>query len=316
MIYYVYLEPEIVRDAVQAGSLGISVLQNILTGFTQNCLVIDYEDWSVHGRLGEEVRQLADVNDRKRLQAILKKLHHNFVFELQPDYTGAKDLFTCALEQLPTLEADLMLVIAARGPIATDIEVTTLHDYAATDFEQQRQRSVKGRSFAAGALDRYDFMDAVFNKALRFSHRIDIYDKIFGSQFGSNFEYTAEHFLRWLRGKLTHPAECKIVFHCEMPPGQMPQHIKKRLSEFRNAAGLHDVDIEIQYYADPGQSMPHNRYLVTSHFSLDLGRGMDFLNMLTHKNRDVTISILNGEELNSLLASYARYRTGASVSVT
>ena len=65
--------------------------------------------------------------------------------------------------------------------------------------------------------------------------------------------------------------------------------------------------MEIQFYqlTDNSQVLPHDRYLITDQVAIDFGRGLDFLDKNTRKNRDLTIGYTSFKEVDNLLKSYA-----------
>jgi len=64
------------------------------------------------------------------------------------------------------------------------------------------------------------------------------------------------------------------------------------------------MPITIQYYktAD-GEDLPHQRYLITHQIAIDLGRGMDFLDPATQRNRDGKFGFATPGELVPALRS-------------
>jgi hypothetical protein len=53
------------------------------------------------------------------------------------------------------------------------------------------------------------------------------------------------------------------------------------------------------------KALPHDRFIVTDQVAIGLPRGMDFLNRVTKKNRDLTLDYKSGNEVKKLVASYA-----------
>lgn len=166
--------------------------------------------------------------------------------------------------------------------------------------------AINGKTFVSGDLDEKDFLDWCFGKMLRYPTRIEICDKLFGSRFGDNFEYTVKTFLRWLEQIIVDPKNCKFIFHCGKPEGHTDHHIKTQLVSFKTGR-LENLPIEIQFYQLPDNSpvLPHDRYLITDQIVIDIGRGLDFLDRNTKKNRDLTIGYKSFKEVDDLLKSYA-----------
>ena len=50
--------------------------------------------------------------------------------------------------------------------------------------------------------------------------------------------------------------------------------------------------------------MPHQRFILTDQFAIEIDRGLDFLDRSTHKNRDVLVNTKSHSETSKLLAAY------------
>jgi hypothetical protein len=97
-----------------------------------------------------------------------------------------------------------------------------------------------------------------------------------------------------------------LAFHCGKPKGLTDDHIKTQLSSFR-CGRLCRLPIEIHFYQlpNPDKALPHERFILTDQMALEIGRGMDFLDCNTRKNRDVSIGYKSMAEVDDLLRSYA-----------
>jgi hypothetical protein len=193
------------------------------------------------------------------------------------------------------------------------IEIATLANYQHTSFESERARlATEGRTSAEGALGQNDFLDQHFRKALRYATRIEICDKIFGSKFADNYIHTTKTMMQWLAGILADPRVCRLVFHCARPDGNRDHHLLTQLRNFKRAH-LANTVIEVQFYelSAPENVLPHERFILTDQIALEIGRGMDFLNAATGRNRDVSIGYKSMKEVHDLLKSYSASRRPA-----
>lgn len=322
MVFYVFFEPRVIADAADAGTLGLPLLISILQNLQQNCLILDFQDAYAAEGVRREVERLEESVQReelspdavKRLKAALAHLKksNRFICEVEPDWMGAKDHLAIIAEQCEDLGLDV-LVLAEDQELDAGVESTSLSAYYTSNFESTRADAASGKSYAPGALSETDFMDAVLGNALRYARRIDIYDKLVGSHFGDNFEYTIKQFIHWLGSRILKPEDCKLVFHFEEPAGLTGNHIHTQLKVFQSAAGLGALTIEVQHY-DP-RTMPHNRYIVTESFAIDVDRGMDFIDRLTRENRDVKVSILDLSNTSTFLRQYEGSRKGSPATI-
>lgn len=311
MLFYVYLDPNIFSGDIVENDYAMQVLTSILRGFTQNCCIAEFEDYRIQESINEQVNSLPDTFERKIIKSLLTKLskRNRFIYCLVPDHSGGKKDILCVIEQAVNCFLDLLLLKALKDDIEypKEIEIATLTTYQRTVFENDRSSlSNNGRTFVNGELDEKNFLDWCFGKMLCYPSRIEICDRLFGSRFGDNFVYTVKTFFRWLEPIIAEPESCKIVFHCEKPDGHTDHHIKTQLVSFKRGR-LANLPMEIQFYQlpDSNKSLPHDRYIITDQIVIDFGRGLDFLDRNTKKNRDLTIGYKDFREVDNLLKSYA-----------
>jgi hypothetical protein len=308
MIFYVYFEPEIIGVARQNGTYALQALIAILRGFLQNCFILEFEDLRNDAAIKEELANLPDDFDRaalKKIVGVMKK-RHLFISCLEPDYTGEKSDLTCIIEQRTDALLDLLL-LTERGdvPMSDGVEVATLADYQNTDFEAERSRlASEGRTFHDGQLRGGDFLESTFKKAFRFAARLEICDRLFGREYGPNFEYSTREFLGWLETIIYEPVALeRVIFHCGVPAdayGLDESDIVRDLSATKRGR-LANISIEVRFYAQ-NSSLPHERFILTDQVAFEIGRGMDFLNRATGMNRDVMVNYKSFKELTALLA--------------
>lgn len=311
MIFYTYMDPDVLSVKNIENDFAMQALIGILRGFAQNCFIAEFEDYRLQDAIKEQVNSLPDTFDRKIIKSLLSALskRNRFIYCLIPDYSGNKDDITCVVEQAAKRFLDLLLFSEANKDTETPegIEKATLSTFQATNFEKARTNlAVNGRTFVSGEFDEKDFLDWCFGKMLRYPTRIEICDKLFGSHFGDNFEYTVKTFLRWLEQIILDPQSCKFIFHCAKPDGHTDHHIKTQLLSFKTGR-LKNMPMDIQFYQlpDASQVLPHDRYIITDQVVIDFGRGLDFLDKETRQNRDLTIGYKSVKEVDNLLKSYA-----------
>ncbi|RZB36910.1 MAG: hypothetical protein SRB2_01710 [Desulfobacteraceae bacterium Eth-SRB2] len=311
MIFYTYLDPDVLSVENVENDFAMQALIGILRGFTQNCFIAEFEDYRLQDAIKEQVNSLPDTFDRKIIKSLLTALkkRNRFIYCLVPDYSGNEDDISCLVEQAAECFLDLLLFSEANkdAEIPDGIEKATLATFQTTNFENVRSNlAINGRTFTNGELDQNDFLNWCFGKMLRYPTRIEICDKLFGSRFSGNFEYTVKTFLRWFEQIIVEPQSCKLIFHCGKPEGHTDHHIKTQLVSFKTGR-LENLPMEIQFYQlpDNSQALPHDRYLVTDQIVIDIGRGFDFLDRNTRKNRDLTVGYKSFKEVDNLLKSYA-----------
>jgi len=182
-------------------------------------------------------------------------------------------------------------------------EVTSLSTYQHTYFEETRSSlSSDGRTTPAGALDETVFLDEHFLRALRHAGTIEMCDRLAGTMFADNYRHTISELIAWLSNTHAEPESCSIVFHLGEAPGKKPAYINSELTSYRSAGKLDKTPTEIRYYHT---AMPHQRFILTDQFAMEIDRGLDFLDRSTKKNRDVSVNTKSHSETSKLLSAYA-----------
>ena len=311
MFFYVFMDPGVISDAWIKGDFAVQTLIGVLRGFVQNCAVADFEDYRTQSEIKNHIDGLPDDFDRKIIKSILATLHkrNRFIYCFVPDYTNERSDLECVFEQAEKCLIDLILLKSIPNEFDTpnQTEVVTLSDYQRSSFENRRSLLASdGRTFIGGEYEEYEFLNLHLGKVFRYATRIEFCDKLFGSKFADNYIYTIKILFKWLGGLLSDQGNYRLIFHCGMPPGHTKEHIQERISTFKNKY-LDSTSIEIQFYqsTEDEQCLPHDRFVTTDQISLTIGRGMDFLDKNTRKNRDVTIGLKNADEVTRLLESYA-----------
>ena len=314
MVFYVYLQPEVVGEAQAGGTFAMQSLIGILRGFLQNCCIAEFDDY--RDSLKAAVNALPEDFNRTELKSVLAKLAklHRFAYCLQEtDYLAGKAEAELAVEQSDSCLLDLLLLEEAMKDCtpAGTAEVCMLANYQNSEFERRRsQIAGDGITHGPDEMAEADLLNGVFLKMLRHaSGEIEICDCILGEKFGDNFEYTIKVFLSWLGSALSAPGECSLTVHCGTPGKATPDYIKTQLAAFR-AGPIADMKIAIQYYVEEdGKSrMPHERFILTDQFAVHLERGMDFLDKSSGKNRDAFVTMKSHAETVQLLDAYKALR--------
>lgn len=307
MVFHVYFDPAMIAAAESGGAYALQCLIGVLRGFEANCLLAEFDDYFVQDALKERLNNLQDDNARKALKSLFATLdkRKRFVYVLVSRDTPPDARVADALIQ--GLQAELDLVMTENPdthPNPHGIPTCNLLAYNTTQFEIERVAvSNGGRTFAAGSHAECDFLDWTLRKALKHCTTIQVYDKLFGERFRGNFEFSAKSFIRWLETFVADPAQVALHIHCGLPSGNTDHFIQNQLSLFRRGR-LSTMPITVQFYktAD-GENLPHQRYLITHQLAIDLGRGMDFLDPGTQRNRDGKFGFAIPEELASALQS-------------
>jgi len=307
MVFNVYFDPAVIAAAEGGGGYALQCLVGVLRGFEANCLLAEFDDYFVQAALKERLNNLQDDNARKALKSLFATLdkRKRFVYTLVSRDSPPDARVADALIQGANAELDLVLTEnPGAHPNPHNISICNLLTYNTTPFEMERAAvSNGGRTFAAGSHTERDFLDWTLRKALKHCATINVYDRLFGERFRGNFECSAKAFIRWLETFVAEPSQVALYIHCGLPGGNTDHFIQNQLSLFRRGR-LAQMPITIQYYktAD-GEDLPHQRYLITHQIAIDLGRGMDFLDPATQRNRDGKFGFATPGELVPALRS-------------
>ncbi len=313
MVFYVYLDPEVIGVAQQEGKYAIQSLLAIIKDFTQNCFLAEYEDYRIQPAIREYADNFPDGWDRIELKKLIGKLikHNRFIYCLLPDQTNTKADKSLLFEQASDSLIDLILLSNLNGipDLNRKITVTDLSNYQMTNFASERSAlASNGRQFQGGELGEYEFLDHNYKKAFMYAKRLEICDAIFGRKFKDNFRYSLGLLLRWLNSTIKNISEFKFILHCGLPSGRTPEFIRQILESFKTDR-LSDVVFEIYYYQeiDNNQCLPHERYLITDQIAFQIGRGMDFIDKNTRRNRDTSIDLKDPTSIEKIIQHYKNF---------
>jgi len=311
MIFYVYMSPEVIQDANNGGPFAMDSLIGILRGFIQNCCILEFEDNRLQKAVFNNVNQLPPSDAKKGIMTLLGvlKKQNRFIGNLVPNYNVESINISDVDDQAESKLLDFLLAGKNEmSSVSAKVEAASLGNYNQSRFESKRSNlASNGRVLQDGELEQSEFLEEVLKKAFIHSKRIEICDGIFGKKFNDNFEYTFSILFKWLGKVLIEPDSFeKIVIHCEKPEGSTDEYIKTQLSHLKSKEQS-NIKIEIRFYhreEKKSHALPHDRFIITDQITLDIGRGMDFFNKHTKRNRDISIKTAKNEEITNLINRY------------
>lgn len=309
MVFFVYLDPPVFAAAAQSGHLGLDALAAVLRAFLQNCVLLDFEDW----RWETGVRRALDAHESTFEQSLIKKLlvqlkkRNRLAPCLHDDYSGETDL-SLVLSQAAQRELDLILSQSDVAPSSHgQCEITKLETYQRTAFEEKREKAAThGREYSGGEFSEREFLARNFRKALRFAVRVEICDALLGRKFADNYDHTLKLLLGFMDEVLVERQSCELTIHCEQ--SDRNHHLLTRIAAHR-PAGLSNLMIKAVFYSPSNdhQCLPHERYLATNQFGFVIGRGMDFLDRSTGKNRDCSLNLKDHMVVDAKLRPFVAF---------
>ena len=308
MVFNVCFDPKVIEAAAANGPYAMQALIAMLRGFSANCVLFDFEDTRLQHGIRAALDALPPQSDRSEITALFKRLmKRRFVSVMQdPDWAAPESDIQHAFWQAHARGVQLVVTGEQGG---AEVPSADLASFQHTAFERERfTRALNGRVFASGELSEAEFLTSNFANALRYAVRIQICDRILG-RFADNFEHTMNVLLRWLEPILHDPPACEITIHCERVAGR-DDHLCHMVRSFRRGR-LTQAVIKVAFYENPAgnHALPHDRFIWTDQFAFDIGRGMDFLDRTTGRNRDVSINLKDASEVTAAMAHCAGMRT-------
>lgn len=61
MFHYVFLDPQTIQEASDAGEMGLGRLIELLRGFRRDVILVETDAWRVGTEIGERVRAIPDA---------------------------------------------------------------------------------------------------------------------------------------------------------------------------------------------------------------------------------------------------------------
>lgn len=285
VFYYVFLDPQTVREASKLDGAGLSLLLSIWRGLSVNCCLCEVDGYLIEQGLGVALREISDQGEGVHLDHVsrLKKLlvyfkKQNRFIDILSTSEADQDLSDIAFADASEVGIDFILTEKPAPAGFTGSEVGGLSEYAVSDFERERAKNVDDGLIPEGEDTADEFFPRKFGKLVRFAQKITIIDAILGRKFGDNFQYTLKRLICFLEEQNVHPEELAIEIHTEE---ERSQYLKDRLQEWCTI-----VNPSVITHA----SLHHERYFFTDQFGLKLGIGCDLLDRRTQRNRGTDFS--------------------------
>jgi len=277
MFYYVYLDPDVVSEAVEAKDRhAVPLLVKVLDGFTQNCASVDQYD----GRIGKECKAHLvnyQLEYRGKLMSQLARLSNNSKKCLEypaTDNPNPVDNIVAA-----TKHCDVVLVSASNKEAVEDRltktnKVFTLLTYPQSPIEEERHRSMEGTRIKGGAETAESFFDRHFANLALNAEELQIVDRYIGSAGNpENYAFTLNKMFEWLNDRYSDREKpIKIKIHTTNPKRATKQTYKEKIP----VAAYQGIEVQCIFYEEK-ESLPHDRFLLSDLFCISVSPGLDFL---------------------------------------
>lgn len=301
MFYRVFFDPDVIRPAYESGAKGMSLLIAIWRGFFVNCSICEVDDYLVHSRLGDVLKEIGkDAENREDglshyinlLKKILVQMEkQNRFVDVLSTTVAEESLPLLAFQSAKAVGIDLILTECVLPAEPQHPERTTLDGYEISTFERERSKQVDDGLIPAGEDSAEFFFHIRFGKLLPLARRAVVVDGILGRKFGDNFQYTLKRMVEYLEATNAAPTEFVLEIHTEN--GERIDFLEQRLNEW-----CKKISYKVHRHSDVG----HERYLFTDQFGLQLGIGMDLLDRTTERNRGTDFSYARLSKLDHLVS--------------
>lgn len=282
MVYCVFLDPACIEEADQVGEFGYATLFEIMLGLLQNCFLADTKSWSVGGSLSNAVQKIQDQDARKRAIELLVLFQNRNRF-LDVIECDADDVETpCGAVAVADWENPRLNHLILGRDIFQDLPKTsTLPTYPMGGFSRERSESVYGKTVRRGHYSFSQIFAQHFACIVRESSVIKLIDPVAG-EFTANYVHNIPLWINELDDLGT---GVSVELHTAF---KEPRNFT-RLGEFISD---HCRDSSISFKIVPylPKELPHERFLIASHFTLVIGRGIDLVDPADMRNRDLFIS--------------------------
>lgn len=282
MIFCVFLDPESIRKLTGMGGLGVDSLIGILRVLLGNCLLAETTDWRTGPELRDAVRGIVNQDARMRVSALLETFWKRSRFAAILEVEERDESAPTSTIALRNRDHDCLdaIITEATAPFPTGAaEVISAESFHGSDFAGRCQQVSAGLALAEGVILAADFFKKHLSRLLILDGSFEIYDRVAGRDFGPNFF----HNLRWWIDFLRQAGrDVELVIHTE---GGQTQPMRNRLADL-----CENTQVSPSVVRHDDDTLPHERYLKTSAFILNLGRGIDLFDPHTALNRDLHLT--------------------------
>lgn len=288
MIFVVAIDPQSILTLIEKGDVGEDMLLGIFEALLQNCLLAETSGtWRVGAEIKSSIRKITDTAVRKRISAVLETFGspgQNKLVEVMDGYEEDWDTSLSEIIASQGKNRELDAAICEQPKQDGVFEFISALKFNSSNFARDRSRSACALIYAPGSKQAIDLLQEAFGRLVRHAEIIEIFDRQMGKDFGPNYYEAIPHWCRFFKG---HDREMEIVVHTSHP---QVHHVRSRFQ-----AELADSKVTLKVVGHSEDEQPHDRFLRTCQFTIDIGRGIDLFDR-SGACRDVKIGISNHGE--------------------
>jgi hypothetical protein len=270
MIFVVAVEPDCIPSCLALGDLGEDQIVGVFEALLQNCLLAETTgSWRLSAALTDTVKAVTSVSIRKRLTAILETLlspttNCRFVEAIQGYEV---DYESTILEILASQgnNSELDAIITSELIQCTTVDSVKITEFNRSNFARERSRLASSSIvYAPKDIQAADLLNEVFHRVIKYSDKIEIYDRQMGISMGGNYHEAIEHWCQFFAS-----FDRKLSLHVHTTSNQAAA-TKRKFAEH-----LSNTKVQLSVYAHDEEAQPHDRFLRSCGFTFDIGRGVD-----------------------------------------
>ena len=281
MVFVIALDPASVSAAAAGGEMGCDHLIGVFEALLQNCLIAEFSGtWRMGEELKEAVQAIPNYDIRMRCGKFLKVMatRNRFVEAIlghEEDFETQVGLLLSRHTADPALDAILCETPTSKGTV----ELFSILAFNRSNFARERSRKASAIVYAPGEICAQELCSVAFGRLLSHADNVDLVDSVVGRDFGGNFHEAAGHWCRFFRSL---DRDLSVTLHTEENRAAgVERHFQSLLEDSR-------VRFRVRGYN--AKDLPHDRFLRTRMFTLDIGRGLDLFDR-EGRVRDVRIGL-------------------------
>jgi len=265
MFHYIFIDPNIIGEAAQSGSMGLGRLIEFLIAMKRDCLFAETDSYRVESEIGDQVRAIESQQDRKEIKELLTSFAQSGPILLMEGDDGETNLVDFVLENADRDQIDLILTPGeSDNPEGLSWEKSNLSELHRTRISQTRANLGNGKNFTDGEVDYTTLYSYCFYKLVRHAEVVCIYDYALGKYWNNSQPVNLEWIVRFLRDSA--PCLKTMIIYTDKNEYGAPE---KKIADLQE-----EVDFTIELKTDIAK-LPHNRYLGADRRYLDIDLGLD-----------------------------------------
>jgi hypothetical protein len=268
MIFVVALDPESISSCAKQGNIACDHLIGVLLALNQNCLLAEFSGtWRLSGELRNAIKSIEDQGTRKIASSLLESMLDPNRYRFVETITGHEDDFDTPLGELlanhlhdPELDA----IISEQQVSQGSIECTSISVFNQSNFARDRSKAACALIFSPGKRTADQLLGQAFGRLVKYCDFVEIYDRQMGKTMGGNYYDAIEH---WCRFFAAENRNFELRIHTTR---DQARSVKQKFTE-----QLEDSNVKLKVFAHDEEAQPHERFLRSSCYTFDVGRGVD-----------------------------------------